>query len=90
MRKQNITAAMEYRKKTTLATSCLQRSYHNRGTKTALCHIQHPKILQKICFHVHILYDVLLHFIRLHYYSLSNVFAFQSIVQCSNFDAVYS
>jgi len=86
MRRQNITAVMEYTKKTILATSRLQKSYPKKGgggggTKTALCHMQHPKILQKICFHAHILYDVLLYFIRLHYYSLNNVSAFQSIVQ---------
>jgi len=79
MRRQNITAAIEYRKKTTLATSCLQRSYHKKGTKTALQNIYHPKILQKFVF-MATFFDALLHFISLDYYSLSNVFAFQSIV----------
>jgi len=35
MRIQNITAAMEYRKKTTLATFRLQRSYHKKGDKNS-------------------------------------------------------
>jgi len=50
MRRQNVTAVMEYREKITLATSCLQRSYHKKVTKTALQNIYHPKILQKFVF----------------------------------------
>jgi hypothetical protein len=50
MRRQNITAAMEYRKKTILATSRLQRSYHKRGTKTALCHNDILKFCKKNLF----------------------------------------
>lgn len=62
MRRQNITAAMEYTKKTILTNFPLTKILPKKkgGTKTALCHMQHPKILQKICFHAQILYDVLL------------------------------